>query len=107
MRVMDEVVHVAPQHLVRLEAQHARASAVNEDAAPIEVDAVDSITGRLEQQLELPSPGGVMGEVMKVREHRRPPEETLPDNTTAKSVPTRLQDTQQPPLTETTPPTHL
>lgn len=68
--VMDEVVHLPAEHLVRLVAKELGTDPIDEDAAPGEVDPVDPLSGGFEQHLELTPPGGVVGKVVQAREHQ-------------------------------------
>ena len=69
MRVVDQVVHRAAEHFIRRVAQHLGAGFVDEDAAPVEVNAVDAFAGRFENHLQLAAPGSVVRKLVQVGEH--------------------------------------
>jgi hypothetical protein len=69
MRVMDQIVHVAAEYFVGVEADQFGAGTIDEDAAAALVDAVDAFAGRLQQHFELMPPGSVMRQVVEVGEH--------------------------------------
>ena len=59
MGVVCQGMHVAPQHLRRLVAQHAGARLVDEGATPLHVNDKNALPCGRQQQIELLAPGGI------------------------------------------------
>ena len=56
VRVVDQHVHVAPEHLIGAPAEHPGAGPVDEGASAGVVDPEDAVTGRFEHQHEALAP---------------------------------------------------